>query len=80
MEVLKKKNAYGYNARMDKYEDLKKAGVIDPTKVTRIALENAASIAGMVLTTECVINDKPEAADAGGHSHGMPGGGMPGMM
>ncbi len=80
MEVLKKKNAYGYNARMDKYEDLKKAGVIDPTKVTRIALENAASIAGMVLTTECVINDKPEPADAGGHSHGMPGGGMPGMM
>lgn len=80
MEVQKKKGAYGYNARMDKYEDLKKAGVIDPTKVTRIALENAASIAGMVLTTECVINDKPEAADAGGHSHGMPGGGMPGMM
>ena len=80
MEVRKKKNAYGYNARMDQYEDLKKAGVIDPTKVTRIALENAASIAGMVLTTECVINDKPEAADAGGHSHGGMGGGMPGMM
>ena len=80
MEVRKKKNEYGYNARTDQYEDLKKAGVIDPTKVTRIALENAASIAGMVLTTECVINDKPEAADAGGHSHGMPGGGMPGMM
>ena len=81
MEVNKKKGAYGYNARTDKYEDLKKAGVIDPTKVTRIAIENAASIAGMVLTTECVINDKPEEAAAGGHghSHGMPGG-MPGMM
>ena len=82
MEVLKKKGAYGYNARTDIYEDLKKAGVIDPTKVTRIAIENAASIAGMVLTTECVINDKPEADGGGGHGHGHPGmgGGMPGMM
>ena len=80
MEVLKKKGAYGYNARTDVYEDLKKAGVLDPTKVTRIAIENAASIAGMVLTTECVINDKAEeAAGGGGHSHGMPGG-MPGLM
>ncbi len=80
MEVAKKKGSFGYNARTDVYEDLKKAGVIDPTKVTRIALENAASIAGMVLTTECVINDKAEdAAAGGGHGHGMPGG-MPGMM
>ncbi|OAV45528.1 chaperonin GroEL [Lewinella sp. 4G2] len=73
--------SYGYNARTDEYGDLKAQGVIDPTKVTRIALENAASIAGMVLTTECVINDKPEpeAGGAGGHSHGMPGG-MGGMM
>ncbi|GJM35102.1 MAG: 60 kDa chaperonin [Saprospiraceae bacterium] len=78
--VLNKKGSEGYNARTDKYEDLKKAGVIDPTKVTRIALENAGSIAGMVLTTECVINDKPEPEGAGGgHAHGM-GGGMPGMM
>ncbi len=78
--VLGKKGSEGYNARTDKYEDLKKAGVIDPTKVTRIALENAGSIAGMVLTTECVINDKPEPE--GGHAHGAPGmgGGMPGMM
>ena len=77
-----KGHSFGYNARTDVYEDLKKAGVIDPTKVTRIALENAASISGMVLTTECVINDKPEAdAGMGGHSHGggMPGG-MGGMM
>ena len=75
-------DSYGYNARTGEFGDLKAAGVIDPTKVTRIALENAASIAGMVLTTECVINDKPEPEAAmGGHSHGggMPGG-MGGMM
>ncbi|MEO0338366.1 MAG: chaperonin GroEL [Bacteroidota bacterium] len=78
--VMNSRGSSGYNARTDKFEDLKIAGVIDPTKVTRIALENANSIAGMVLTTECVINDKPEP-DAGGHGHGggMPGG-MPGMM
>jgi len=80
MKVANGEGSFGYNARTDEFEDLKKAGVIDPTKVTRIAIENAASIAGMVLTTECVINDKPEEAAAGGHSHGMPGGGMPGMM
>ena len=75
--VSNSKDAMGYNARTDKYEDLKKAGVIDPTKVTRIALENASSIAGMVLTTECVISDKPEK-DA--PMPPMGGGGMPGMM
>ena len=80
MNVLKKKGAHGFNARTEQYEDLKKAGVIDPTKVTRIALENAASIAGMVLTTECVINDKPEEGGAGGHAHPPMGGGMGGMM
>lgn len=81
MEVVKSKGATGYNARTDKYEDLKKAGVIDPTKVTRIALENAASIAAMILTTECVINDKKEenAGAGAGHMHGG-GGGMGGMM
>lgn len=77
-KVLDSKGATGYNARTDVYEDLKKAGVIDPTKVTRVALENAASIAGMVLMTECVINDKPEKEAA--HSHMPPGGGMGGMM
>jgi chaperonin GroEL len=78
-KVLENKGAFGYNARHDRYEDLKAAGIIDPTKVTRIALENAASIAAMVLTTECVINDKPEKKAAGGHGHpGM--GGMDGMM
>jgi len=79
--VMNSKGSTGYNARTDKFEDLKKAGVIDPTKVTRIALENAGSIAGMVLTTEVVVNDKPEKENgqmpAGGG--GMPGG-MPGMM
>jgi len=82
-QVLNSKGSEGYNARTDKFEDLKKAGVIDPTKVTRIALENAGSIAGMVLTTECVVNDKPEPEGAGapgGMGGGMPGGGMPGMM
>ncbi len=81
MNVKTGTGAYGYNARTDVYEDLKAAGVIDPTKVTRIALENASSIAGMVLTTECVINDLP-AKDDHGHSHGggMGGGGMGGMM
>jgi chaperonin GroEL len=75
--VKEGEGSFGYNARTDVFEDLKQAGVIDPTKVTRIALENAASISGMLLTTECVINDKPEPEGAGA---GMPGGGMPGGM
>jgi len=65
---------YGYNARSDKYENLLKAGVIDPTKVSRVALEHAASIAGMLLTTECVIADKPKKEEPL-HNHG----GAPGM-
>ena len=77
--VMNSRGDTGYNARTDKFEDLKKAGVIDPTKVTRIALENAVSIASMVLTTECVINDKPEPETGGSAPGGMPGG-MPGMM
>jgi len=80
--ILGNEGSYGYNARYDRYEDLKQAGVIDPTKVTRIAIENASSIAGMVLTTECVVNDKPEPAGSaagGGMPGGMPGG-MGGMM
>ncbi len=75
-KVLEGKNGFGYNARTDKFEDLKKAGVIDPTKVTRIALENAASIAGLVLTTECVVNDKPEKKASMNGAHGGMGGGM----
>ncbi len=79
MNVKAGKGSHGFNARTEVYEDLKAAGVIDPTKVTRIALENAASIAGMVLMTECVVNDKKEEAGPAGMPPGM-GGGMPGMM
>ena len=75
-KVKEGKGAFGYNARTDVYEDLMKAGIIDPTKVTRVALENAASIASMFLTTECVLAEKKEDTPA------MPpmGGGMGGMM
>ena len=67
---------FGYNARLDEYQNLKAAGVVDPAKVTRVALENAASIAGMFLTTECVITDKKEENPA----PAMPNPGMGGMM
>ena len=79
--VKQGKDDYGYNARTETYENLYAAGVIDPTKVSRIAIENAASIASMLLTTECVIADIPEEdnhAAPGGMPQGM--GGMPGMM
>jgi chaperonin GroEL len=72
----KEKN-FGYNAATDTYEDLVKTGVIDPTKVTRTALQNAASIAGLLLTTECVVVEKKE--DKPAPSGGPPGGGMGGM-
>jgi chaperonin GroEL len=77
-KVREGKGDFGYNARTDKYEKLLTAGVIDPTKVSRVALENAASIAGMLLTTECVVADKPKNEEpVHGHSHGAPGmGGM----
>ena len=77
-KVKEGKADFGFNARTEKFEDLYKAGVIDPTKVTRIAIENAASIASMLLTTECVIADEPE--DESAHGHAGMGGGMPGMM
>ena len=78
-KVREGKNDYGYNARTDKYENLLAAGVIDPTKVTRIALENAASIAAMLLTTECVLADQKEESPS--MPMGNPGmGGMGGMM
>ncbi|MEP2935986.1 MAG: chaperonin GroEL [Gilvibacter sp.] len=78
-KVMEGKAAFGYNAKNDTYVDMLKVGIIDPKKVTRIALENAASVAGMILTTECALVDIKEDAPAGG---GMPpmGGGMPGMM
>jgi len=77
-KIQEGKADFGYNAKTDTFEPMLEAGIIDPTKVTRVALENAASVAGMLLTTECVLADIPEenSAPMGG---GMPGG-MPGMM
>ena len=75
-KVREGKGAFGYNARDDKYEDLFQAGIIDPTKVSRVALENAASIASMFLTTECVLAEKKSEQPA----PAMPAGGMGGMM
>ena len=77
-KVLEGKKNYGYDAKKDQYVDMLKAGIIDPKKVTRVALENAASVAGMILTTECALTDikedTPPMPPMGG------GGGMPGMM
>ena len=77
-KVLEGKKDFGYDAKTETYVDMLEAGIIDPKKVTRVALENAASVAGMILTTECALVDIKEDAPAGG----MPpmGGGMPGMM
>jgi chaperonin GroEL len=73
-KVKEGKDDFGFNARTEVYEKMLAAGVIDPTKVSRVALENAASIAGMLLTTECVIADKPEPKSAAPMGGGMPGG------
>ena len=84
-KVAQGKGGFGYNADKDIYEDLIEAGVIDPVKVTRIALQNAASVAGLLLTTDCIVTEQPTdedpaaaAAAMGGGMGGM-GGGMPGM-
>ncbi|TAI48062.1 chaperonin GroEL [Flagellimonas allohymeniacidonis] len=77
-KVLEGKGDFGYDAKSDKYVEMMKAGIIDPKKVTRIALENAASVAGMILTTECALTDIKEDAPAMPPMGG--GGGMPGMM
>ena len=82
-KVREGKADYGYNARTEEFANMYKAGIIDPTKVTRVALENASSIAALLLTTECVISDEPEEAGAGAPAMppmGGMGGGMPGMM
>tara|TARA_Y100000816_G_scaffold257241_1_gene211283 strand:+ start:5846 stop:7477 length:1632 start_codon:yes stop_codon:yes gene_type:complete len=76
-KVLEGKDSFGYDAKSDKYVDLFKSGIIDPKKVTRIALENAASVAGMILTTECALVDIKEDTPT---APPMGGGGMPGMM
>lgn len=77
-KVMEGSGDFGYNARTEKYENLIAAGVIDPKKVSRVALENAASIASMILTTECVLSEIKE--EEKGHSHGPDMGGMGGMM
>jgi chaperonin GroEL len=70
------KGSFGFNAATEEYEDLMKAGIIDPTKVVRSALQNAASVAALLLTTECIIAEKPDEKGAGGMPGGMPPGGM----
>ncbi|GAB4130693.1 MAG: chaperonin GroEL [Raineya sp.] len=77
-KVKEGKKDFGYNARLNKFENMFEAGIIDPTKVTRLALENAASIAGLLLTTECVVAEDPEESKAPSMPAGM--GGMDGMM
>jgi len=81
-KVIEGKENFGYDAKTETYVDMLKEGIIDPKKVTRIALENAASVAGMILTTECALFDIPEenAGGGGGQMPGGMGGGMPGMM
>ena len=76
-KVLEGKGDFGYDAKSDAYVDMLKTGIIDPKKVTRVALENAASVAGMILTTECALIDIKEDAPP---MPPMGGGGMPGMM
>jgi chaperonin GroEL len=83
-KVKEGKGSYGFDARTEEYTDMLKAGIIDPTLVTRTAVQNAASVAGLMLTTECAVSEKPEPASAapampgGGDMGGM--GGMGGMM
>ncbi|WP_295718116.1 chaperonin GroEL [uncultured Halovibrio sp.] len=83
-KVLEGKGNYGYNASTGEYTDMLEAGIIDPAKVTRSALQAAASVAGLMITTECMIADQPEENDGGGAGGGMPDmggmGGMGGMM
>ena len=78
-KIQEGKADFGYNAKTDTFEHMLEAGIIDPTKVTRVAIENAASVAGMLLTTECVLTDIPEENPTPPMGGGMPGG-MPGMM
>lgn len=76
-KILEGKGDFGYDAKSDKYVEMMKAGIIDPKKVTRVALENAASVSGMILTTECALTDIKEDTPP---MPPMGGGGMPGMM
>ena len=76
-KVADGKGNFGYNAATGEYGDMVELGILDPTKVTRTALQNAASIAGLVITTEAMVAEAPKKEEA--HSHGAPGGGMGGM-
>ena len=76
-KIKESKGPNGFDARYEKYTDMLKAGIIDPTLVTRTAVQNAASIAGLMLTTECAVSDKPEPPSP---APAMPGGDMGGMM
>jgi chaperonin GroEL len=78
-KIRNNKGAFGFNAATGEFEDLIKAGIIDPTKVVRTALQNAASVAGLLLTTEAAVAEKPEEKGAGGMPPMPPGGGMGGM-
>ena len=78
-KVKEGKGDFGFNAATEVYENLYDAGVIDPTKVARVALENASSIAGMLLTTECVLAEHKDEKEPAGMPGGMPPGGMGGM-
>ena len=78
--VKKSKGSQGYNVATGEYADLITCGVVDPAKVTRCALQNAASISGLLLTTECMITDIPEKKECGCGGHGGEGAGMDGMM
>jgi chaperonin GroEL len=79
-KVLEGKGDFGFNAKTGSYVQMLKAGIIDPTKVTRIALENAASVAGMILTTACTLSEIKTEGGGADHAHPPMGGGMPGMM
>jgi len=78
-KIKNNKGPFGFNAASEEFEDLMKAGIIDPTKVVRSALQNAASVASLLLTTECMVAEKPDEKGGGG-SGGMPGGMPPGGM
>jgi chaperonin GroEL len=78
-KIKNNKGAFGFNAATEEFEDLMKAGIIDPTKVVRSALQNAASVASLLLTTECMVAEKPDEKGAGAGG-GMPGGMPPGGM
>ncbi len=75
-KIKNNKGAFGFNAASEEFEDLMKAGIIDPTKVVRSALQNASSVAGLLLTTECMVAEKPDEKGGGGQGGGMPPGGM----